>query len=80
MPHARKSINQLQRVKDNSLNVSSYVDGFSSNWEKCNVLSQRSTKITTDDEYSNFDFQVCCFDFIDKICCIIRMFLFSRNG
>ncbi|XP_037033784.1 alpha-mannosidase 2 [Bradysia coprophila] len=56
-PHARKFIDQSQRVKDNSLNVSSYADGSSSNWERCTALTQRSTKITTDDEYSSFDFQ-----------------------
>lgn len=60
LPHARKFIDQSQRIKDNNLNVSSYVENLSSSsWEKCNVLNQRSTKITTNDEYSNFDFQVC---------------------
>lgn len=59
VPHARKFIEQSQRVRDNSLNVSSSADNLSSRWEKCNALNQRSTKITTNVEYSNFDFQVC---------------------
>lgn len=81
LPHtARKIINQSQRLKDNSLNASSYVENLSSNWEKCNGLNQRSTKITTNEEYSNFDFQVCSFIFSQNAEGYNNNLLFSRNG